>query len=108
MVEDEFVYFQLAYQAPAGLQSRVVCLHDSAAALRYVGSAPAQALLNLRPYAPLNLQPYNEFLRSQDRFLIWRSNKRTWLIPKLLEDGKRLRLLARLLHTDLIEVTDKQ
>jgi hypothetical protein len=34
--------------------------------------------------------------------------QRTWLIPKLLEDGKRVRLVARTLHTDLIEVTDKQ
>jgi hypothetical protein len=108
VVEDEFLYFQLAYQAPAGLQSRVICLHDSVAALRYVGSDPAQALLNLGSHAPLNMQPYNEFLRSQSRFLVWRSNKRTWLIPKLLEDGKRLRLVARTLHTDLIEVTDKQ
>jgi hypothetical protein len=34
--------------------------------------------------------------------------QRTWLIPELLEDGKRVRLVARTLHTDFIEVTDKQ
>jgi len=112
VVEDELVYSQVAHQAPAGLKSRLVCLRDAMAARRYSGNDNTAVLLTLKPYAPLSVESYSEFLRSHNRFLIWRCRQQnprlSWLLPKLLEDGKQLRIVAATPETMLVEVTAKQ
>lgn len=108
VIEDVLRYLEFVHHAPSDLKSRLVFFHDAAAASRHLGYDPAQCLVTLEPYAPLNVKSYSQFVQSHSRFLLWPSGAHSWVVSKLLEDGKHLRIVTRTRDALLIEVTGEQ
>ena len=108
VVPDSHVYMELRhYSAPAAAG---VFVHptDRNRAARLIGfDTDELALVNLSPWAGLNVPPCDSFLRAHREFLLYRTFRgvvpKDWLTPTLLASGARLTRLDA--NEELFRVT---
>jgi hypothetical protein len=79
------MFHQLSFYSPISFARRVAYLADAEREIRYSGfDTVDRALLALRPWFPLNAQPYSRYLREHDRFLIYGNvSQWSWLTHEL-------------------------
>jgi hypothetical protein len=96
VVDGPLDYLQLAYYAPPRLQRRLVSLVDTSAAELYVGAGKGDlSLVLLRPVAAsLRVETLAEFLRKENHFRVFRGAVPGWVLPKLIDDGARVRIVS--------------
>jgi hypothetical protein len=90
---DAFRFLEMSYYRPSA-QTRYIA--DPAEARRRTGSdSPDLGLLALRPWARLNVEDYAAFERRREPFLLyWHPDRFSWLLPKLIESGASIHLVA--------------
>jgi hypothetical protein len=66
------VFHRLSFYGPISLARRISYLADAKRQLLYLGfDTIDRGVLALRPWFPINTQPYGKYLREHDRFLVY-------------------------------------
>jgi hypothetical protein len=89
VVSDGQLFLEMWQYAPIPLKSRLLFLADSEAAIEYMGfNTIDTGILDLRPWAPVNVLAYHDFFAPGREFLLYRNLMRPeWLLAKVLKDG---------------------
>jgi len=84
---------ELSRYGPRAVTTRMLNLAGPAEARRFVDSDSTElALLELDPLAPLDVEPFETYIRSNRAFvLLWKPYFRDWLRPALEAEGRSLR-----------------
>jgi hypothetical protein len=105
VIERAADFLPLSYYAPPGVRQRFAYLADAEASLRVLGRNSADVnLLALARWAPVPVRPYAEYVRGQERFLVYSSHD-GWLLEQLLADGAEVRLVKASGATALYQVS---
>ena len=97
VVSESLVLFYLSYYAPADIARRIVYLADAEASLKFLKHDTVdKGLLALRPWFPLNVQPYRDYLCSRREFLVYgvMDGDWNWLMSAFTEEKITTTLLA--------------
>lgn len=97
VVSDTSILFRLAYYGPEDISKRVVYLADPEAQLRYMKHDTVdKGLLALRPWFPVNVQPYREYVDQSRDFLVYgpMDGNWNWLVYAFAADGVQPELLT--------------
>jgi hypothetical protein len=86
------LFFELSHYAADKGGTRFIYLADVPSALQYTGTdTPERGLLELKKWAPLEVEDFHRFCASQSEFLVYGYPGRlAWLIPELTRQGRRL------------------
>ena len=101
VIQDPHLFFALSHYAVDKGGSRLIYLSNVALALKYTGTDTVErGLLELRKWAPLDIEDYRRFCASHSEFLIYSYPGgpfawRVWLIPELKRQGWRLVIKAK-------------
>ena len=102
-------FFELAHDAPAGLDDRLLHLASPELAKRYIGTDSTEAgLLVLRRFAPLDVRRFEGYTASGRPFLLLLTDDASgwnWVVPALEAERRSLRTVARADGMTLLEVT---
>ncbi len=93
---------ELSYYCSPQVASNIFYLADPSSAQKYIGhSTIDRGLLDLKPWFPVRVEPYETFVRSNRQFFIFGFSEYSdwnWLFSKLLEDEMQVMMKARLRH----------
>ena len=111
VVSDLHNFMLLSYYAPKDISPRLVYLADPKASLRYLGHTTVdQGILDLKPWFHVNVQEYEPYTASHQRFLVYNRLRGerswfgcywylswdiSWLLFQLREDKMQMGLLGR-------------
>jgi len=102
-------FFELAHDAPAGLDGRLLHLSSPELAKRYIGTDSTEAgLLVLRRFAPLDVRRFEGYTATGRPFLLLLTDDASgwnWVVPALEAERRSLRTVARADGMTLLEVT---
>jgi hypothetical protein len=98
VIQDPHLFFELSHYAADKGGSRLIYLADVTLGLKYTGTDTVErGLLELRKWAPLDVEDFHRFCASHSEFLIYSHPRETWawLIPELKRQGRRLVVKAK-------------
>jgi hypothetical protein len=97
VVSEAHTFMKLAHYAPTDIASRLVYLADPDLALRQLGQTTVdRGLLALSSVFRANVQTYDAFIDSQERFFIYGPNgNSSWLLSELPTTEMRIELKGR-------------
>lgn len=97
VVSESSVLFHVSYYAPADIAKRIVYLADTEASLEFLKHDTVdKGLLALRPWFPLNVQPYRDYLCSRREFLVYglMDGNWNWLMSAFARDKIPISILG--------------
>jgi hypothetical protein len=95
VIGSELDYLPIAYYTPNELRARVHVLVDPKSAVRYLNTASGDLnLLVIQHYYPLQVDDFDGFVASHREFYLVAGEDFDWLMPRLVDDGDVLRLVA--------------
>jgi hypothetical protein len=105
-ISEVTVFHRLSFYGPISFTRRVSYLADAEREIRYCGfDTVDRGLLALRPWFPINTQPFGRYLREHDRFRVYGyEGPWTWLTYELPKVGT-VRLRRRLGSRTLLDYT---
>ena len=93
---------ELSYYCSSVVAAKIIYLADPPSALNYLGhSTIDRGLLELRPWFPVRVEPYEEFARIHREFFVFGFTQYpewNWLLSRLLEDQLQVTLVSRHRH----------
>jgi 4-amino-4-deoxy-L-arabinose transferase and related glycosyltransferases of PMT family len=93
VVNQGMVYFQIVHYSPPEWTKRLVYLTDSEKELTFEGADTiVKAMLGVRDFSPVQLVSYEEFTKTQRRFLVYCDGP-GWILKNLSRDAASVRLL---------------
>jgi hypothetical protein len=108
VIASPHLFFQLSHYAPRQLAARLAYLGDIKIGLdRTQTDSVERGLMSLKPIAPLNVVSYRSFLHSQQVFLVYATpGPYSWVVPQLVDDGRKLELAGAHGDASLFLVTE--
>jgi hypothetical protein len=106
VVGDGQLFLQMWQYAPDRLKPRLVFLADDAAAVRYMGFNTIDGGLRLlKPWAPVKVVEYADFVRGSREFMLYRNLLRPeWITSRLIDEGASIEVQRLGFRRELVHV----
>lgn len=97
VISDAHTFMMLTYYAPRDIGSRLVYLVDPESALRHLGHTTVdRGLLDLKSVVGLNIEKYQDYIASRERFLVYGPIRHpNWLLFELTAPDRLVELKGR-------------